>query len=170
MKIVLKDYIIIVMMSVLIGIGGIFLSFPLTPNIPFTMQIFFVFLICFILKPFSALLSVLFYFLIGILGFPVFSNGLSGLAPFISPTSGFLCGFLLFPLSLYIPLKSVLLRLILIFPFFYLAGIFVLSFVTNMSFIKSSAVVGIFIPIDILKLYSAYMISLRLNKIIKKEV
>ena len=82
----------------------------------------------------------------------------------------FLCGFILFPLSLYIPLKSVFLRLIIVFPFFYLTGIFVLAYFTNMSFIKSSAVVGIFIPIDILKLYSAYLISLRINKIIKKEV
>ena len=102
MNINLKDYIIIVMMSVLIGIGGVLLSFPLTPNVPFTMQIFFVFLICFILKPFHALLSILFYFLIGILGFPVFSNGLSGLAPFISPTSGFFMWFYTFSVkSLY---------------------------------------------------------------------
>lgn len=145
------------------------MSFPITPLIPFTMQIFFVFLVCFILTPTNALLSISFYLLLGIVGFPMFSGGMSGIAPFLSPTAGFLTGFLLFPLSLFLPLKNTFLKLLIVFPFFYLFGITVLSYISNMSFLKSASIVFIFIPIDIFKLYIAYIISKKINKVIKTD-
>lgn len=62
--------------------------------IPFTLQSFGLFLLIFCFGAKKALLSVLLYIAIGIVGIPVFSGFGAGIAVFFGPTGGFILGFL----------------------------------------------------------------------------
>ncbi len=61
--------------------------------VPFTLQSFGVFLVAGIM-PECAAVSVLIFIFLGFLGVPVFSAG-TGMAVFLSPTSGFILGFII---------------------------------------------------------------------------
>ena len=66
-----------------------------TPVVPFTLQVFGVALIAFVLPRKEAMLSVFLYILMGFLGIPVFSGWTGGLvATMAKPTVGFIIGFL----------------------------------------------------------------------------
>lgn len=67
---------------------------PTPWGIPFTMQVFGVALAGFIFEPLQSVISVFIYILLGIIGIPVFSGFRGGVSELISPTGGFLFGFL----------------------------------------------------------------------------
>lgn len=71
-------------------IGGL-VSIPLG-TVPITMQTFFIYLGVLVLKR-DAFLSVIIYLIMGLVGLPVFANGLSGYAVLLGPLGGFLLGF-----------------------------------------------------------------------------
>ena len=64
-----------------------------TPT-PITLQTMIISMISIMLPPSAAFLSVLTYTLIGLVGIPVFSGGTGGLGRLLSPTGGYILGFL----------------------------------------------------------------------------
>ncbi|TDA70736.1 MAG: biotin transporter BioY [Clostridia bacterium] len=71
------------------------LAIPLPGGVPFTMQLFGVFLTGSLLGGRWGAVAMLVYLLLGAAGMPVFSNGHGGLGWLLGPTGGFLIGFLL---------------------------------------------------------------------------
>lgn len=72
----------------------------LNVQIPFTLQSFCLFIIASFNKPKEFILIMILYYLLGILGCPVFAGGSSGASKFASGSGGFLYGFL--PVGLFI--------------------------------------------------------------------
>ncbi len=70
------------------------ISFDLPGGVPITLQTFSIFLIGNLLGPIQGVLSVLVYLFMGVIGIPVFSHFRAGANMLISPTGGFLIGFL----------------------------------------------------------------------------
>ncbi len=70
------------------------ISIPLPAGIPITLQTFSVILCGLILGPKNGTVSVFIYLLLGICGFPVFSNFRCGFSVLAGLTGGFLAGFI----------------------------------------------------------------------------
>jgi biotin transport system substrate-specific component len=77
--------------AAMIAVGGL-ISIPLVP-IPFSFQTFFVYLGVLKLRKY-AFMGVVIYIAMGLVGMPVFANGLAGYSVLIGPAGGFLIGFL----------------------------------------------------------------------------
>jgi len=75
----------------LITLGG-WISVPCFP-VPFTLQTLFILLSGAVMRRY-AVIPVGIYILMGILGFPVFHNGMAGLGILLGPTGGYIIGFL----------------------------------------------------------------------------
>ena len=75
----------------LITLGG-WVSVPFVP-VPFTLQTFFVLLAAAVMRR-QAIIPVTLYVLLGILGLPVFHNGMAGPGILLGPTGGYLIGFI----------------------------------------------------------------------------
>jgi biotin transport system substrate-specific component len=124
-----------------------------------------------LLKPFDALLSVLLYLVIGIIGLPVFSGLSSGLGVILGPTGGFL---LSFPLAAYLMSlfnkKTSIFRLLIIniifgIIFVYIIGIAFISIYTNKTYIDAAISMLIFIPIDLGKATIAAIVSHKMQSL-----
>lgn len=87
-----KDLVRISIFSALISISS-YISLPLGP-VPLTLQSLMVFLSCIILGK-HAVYSVLVFFFLGIMGLPVFSDGVNGIMKVFTPSFGFLLGMIL---------------------------------------------------------------------------
>lgn len=87
----------IVTFAVLVAVGAQ-VEIPHQP-VPFTLQTFFVLLAGSLLGARNGFLSMLFYLMIGLAGFPVFSSAGFGLARILGPTGGYL---LAFPIAAYV--------------------------------------------------------------------
>ena len=73
-----------------------YVSFPLPLSpVMITTQTIIINLIALILTPKQAFVTVSLYIIMGLIGLPVFSGGASGLAKILSPTGGFIMGFLI---------------------------------------------------------------------------
>nr|WP_321352025.1 biotin transporter BioY [uncultured Methanoregula sp.] len=75
----------------LITLGG-WISIPCFP-VPFTLQTLFILLSGAVMRRY-AVIPVCIYISMGILGFPVFHNGMAGLGILLGPTGGYIVGFL----------------------------------------------------------------------------
>ena len=78
--------------AALIAVGG-WISLPIFA-VPFTLQSLFVILAAAVMHK-KAVYPALLYVAAGLLGLPVFHNGLSGIGVLLGPTGGFLLGFIL---------------------------------------------------------------------------
>ncbi len=85
----------IVLVGVFVAITTIcaWISIPMVP-IPVTLQTIGVFLTASILGTKKGTVSIIIYILLGAVGLPVFSNFTGGIGILISPTGGFLIGFI----------------------------------------------------------------------------
>lgn len=92
MKLKVKDIAQIAMFAALTAIGA-FIKIPI-PIVPITLQVFFVTLAGVLLGSKKGALSQILYVLIGLVGFPIFTQG-GGLAYIFKPTFGYLLGFIL---------------------------------------------------------------------------
>jgi len=72
--------------------AGSFIRIPIPP-VPITMQSFFVLLSGMLLGPRAGALSQIVYFLLGLIGLPVFSGG-GGLSYVAKPSFGYILGFI----------------------------------------------------------------------------
>ena len=91
MKISTKDLTLVALFSALIAVGA-FIKIPLL-LVPITLQTLFVVLSALVLERRLAVLSVIVYIMIGLVGFPIFANG-GGINYIFSPTFGYLVAFI----------------------------------------------------------------------------
>ena len=159
------------------------LAIPLPIGVPFTLQVLMVMLTALILKPLYSVISLLLYVLLGVVGLPVFSGAKSGIGTILSPTGGFIIGFVLaaFFVSL---LKGVLGRklggkltvvryiivtVIIGIPVMYIPGIALYMVYTGADLVSAIVTLtSVFILLDIAKCVIASLIAVLLNKALAK--
>ena len=159
------------------------LAIPLPIGVPFTLQVLMVMLTALILKPLYSVISLLLYVLLGVVGLPVFSGAKSGIGTILSPTGGFIIGFVLaaFLVSL---LKGVLGRklggkltvvryiivtVIIGIPVMYIPGIALYMAYTGADLLSAVVTLtSVFILLDIAKCVLASIIAVPLNKALAK--
>ncbi len=152
-------------------------------GVPFTLQVLMVMLTALILKPLYSVISLLLYVLLGVVGLPVFSGAKSGIGTILSPTGGFIIGFVLaaFFVSL---LKGVLGRklggkltvvryiivtVIIGIPVMYIPGIALYMVYTGADLVSAIVTLtSVFILLDIAKCVIASLIAVPLNKALAK--
>ena len=91
MKISAKDLTLVALFSALIAVGA-FIKIPFL-LVPITLQTLFIVLSALVLDRKLAVLSVIVYIMIGLVGFPIFANG-GGINYIFSPTFGYLVSFI----------------------------------------------------------------------------
>ena len=155
------------MFAAMTAIGAfIRVPIPVSP-VPITLQVFFVLLAGLLLGSKWAGMSMIVYVMLGIIGFPVFSGGLSGIGVILGPTGGYLIGFIpgafvtglvneTFGRSTLAAIGAMIAGLATI----YLLGVAQLSVVAGLS-IPQSVVIGVlpFLIGDSIKLVAALIVS-----------
>lgn len=145
-----------------------YISFPIgTVNI--TLQVFAVFLIVLLSKSFDAIIITCLYAIMGTIGLPVFSAFSAG--GFASATYGFILGFILSSILIYIYNLLSKNNNLLIKGIIFLIGIYVIGLPYACLFLKSDlfSMLVYFLPyiaIDILKMIFASFVYKRLAKIL----
>ena len=91
MKISTKELTFVALFSALIAVGA-FIKIPFL-LVPITLQTLFIVLSALVLERKLAVLSVIVYIMIGLVGFPIFANG-GGINYIFSPTFGYLASFI----------------------------------------------------------------------------
>lgn len=79
------------------------------PSVPFTLQIFGVYMAVFALGGLKGTLAVAVYIALGLIGVPVFSGFKPGLPTLLGPTGGYIWGFLLSALFMWL-MQSVVIK------------------------------------------------------------
>ncbi len=150
------------------------ITIPLQP-IPFTLQMFGIYLISFLYSPKISLYTLIVYLLMGFLGLPVFTGFKGGFSTFLSPTIGFIFAF---PLVSLINAKShrslgFILSFILSSLVLYTFGIiglrFILKHVYQSPIALSTSIYKyalVFIPSDAL----SYIFSLKLSRKLNNKI
>lgn len=92
MKISTKEMVLVAMFTGLTAIGA-GISIPIG-NVPITMQSLFVILSGLILGPRLGSLSQIIYIVLGLIGVPIFANFTGGFQTIMSPSFGFIIGFI----------------------------------------------------------------------------
>lgn len=161
--------------AALTAVGALFrIPNPVSPEVPFTLQVFFVLLAGGLLRPLAAALSQIVYILLGALGVPVFAGGQAGIGVLVGPTGGYLFGFVAAALVVgllvgarrevgYLPMfGSMIIGVIVIYAF----GMVQLAAVLSLSLVGAFlAGVLTFIPFDLIKALIATLVALRLKKL-----
>lgn len=93
MKFNLKDMILCALFAALISIGAMG-SIPLPGGIPFSVQPLFAMMAGAVLGSKRGALSMTLYMLMGVVGLPVFSNGAGGPGYILTPSFGYIIGFI----------------------------------------------------------------------------
>ncbi len=150
----------------LIALGS-WISLPIG-NIPFTIQTLFVLLAGIIMHRYGAI-PVLLYVILGVLGLPLFHNGMAGIGVLLGPSGGYLIGFIFAALitGLAWEHKLQVIRIagiIAATAVIYLFGVTWLMYSLQLGFIPA-VVTGVlpFIPGDVIKGAAAYLIGKRLS-------
>jgi biotin transport system substrate-specific component len=147
---------------------GAFIRIPIPASpVPITLQVFFVLLAGLLLGSKWAGMSMIVYVMLGIIGFPAFSGGLSGIGVILGPAGGYLIGFIpgafvtglvteTFGRSTLAAIGAMIAGLAAI----YLLGAFQLSVVAGLS-VPQSVVIGVlpFLIGDSIKLVAALIVS-----------
>lgn len=84
-----------VALFVALMVVGAWINVTVIPDIPFTLQTFFALLAGLVLGRRAGALSQVIYLALGLAGLPVFAQFRGGIQSFLSPTFGFLLGFIL---------------------------------------------------------------------------
>ena len=158
---------------------GAQLAIPLPIGVPFTLQVLMVMLTALILKPLYSLISLLLYVLLGIIGLPVFSGAKSGIGTILSPTGGFIIGFVLaaFFVSLIVRalgkrlsgrltiVRCIISTVLIGIPVMYIPGIALYMVYTGADLVSAIVTLtSVFILLDIAKCVIATQIAVPLNK------
>ena len=155
------------------------LAIPLPIPVPFTLQVLIVVLIALVLKPVYALIAQSLYTLLGVVGLPVFSGGKSGIGAVLSPTGGFIIGFLFaaFFVSLLnkkLKIKNPFLRYFLAsvvagIPCIYIPGIAMYMAYVQVDLLSAVVTLtSVFILVDIGKCVIASLLAVPINKALSK--
>lgn len=176
-KINTKDLTILAIMAALMCVSA-YISIPL----PFTAasltaQTLVVNLIALLLTPKQAMLTVLIYILLGLIGLPVFSGGVGGAQKLFGPTGGYIFSwiFAVGAISLlkgkkYNFIRYSIITIIVGMPLIYIIGSIYMKYVTGMEW-KATLLAAVvpFIPLDILKCLLAVVIVKPLQSVIKSD-
>lgn len=149
---------------------------PILP-VPFTLQVLTVILVALILKPSYALAAQVLYTLLGVVGLPVFSGGRGGIGALLSPTGGFIIGFIAaaFFVSLLKGKNDSVFRYIAVSVFIGLPCIYVFGIAFYMIYANADlwkAIVdltSVFIALDAVKCVIASLLALMLKKALRSS-
>jgi biotin transport system substrate-specific component len=150
----------------LITLGG-WISIPCFP-VPFTLQTLFILLSGAVMRRY-AIIPVCIYIGMGMLGLPVFHNGMAGLGILLGPTGGYILGFLfaaiITGLAYETPSRHIrIVGLITATAVIYLFGIAWLMYSLGLSFIVAfTAGVLPFVIGDAIKVLAVYLIAERFS-------
>ena len=164
------DIVITALMTAVMCVAS-FVTIPVGA-VPVTLQTFVVYIACAVLGTKKAVISVVLYLLLGMLGLPVFSSFRGGIGVLVGATGGYILGFLLIALiSGLIIVKKQHNRIVMFFAFFagtlmcYLAGTlwYVIFYIGDMNFTNfigafSVCVVPFIVP-DIIKMIVASIVA-----------
>jgi len=151
---------------------------PFTP-VPITLQTLCVLSSGLFLGAWFGLLSMAFYLALGVMGFPAFSGGASGISAVTGVTGGYLLGFLLFSYcsgrlntAKWFRTKSLVVQLplfyVLSFLTIFLPGVSVLKLVTGVPWVAAFTLGYLpFIPGDLVKTFLAFSFARYLEEKIK---
>lgn len=138
--------------------------------VPFTLQVFALYLISMVNDKNTALYSTLVYIFIGFLGFPVFSGFKGGIMMLFSPTIGFIFGFIVL-VWVNNHFKTSLIGFMLATVCLYTLGLLGLHLVLKYHFhvllpLKKSIInyALVFLPTDFISYFLARIITKRLSK------
>lgn len=166
-----KELVSVALMTAL-TIGLSFIKIPFYP-VPFTLQTLAAMLAGVLLSRWAGVTSQVLYVIIGLLGLPIFSQG-GGFGYVFNPTFGyilFLPVLTLLVSILYGKLKllGIILPaiLLLFFGVFYYILIYKIPINKKVSRVFFGFAI-VFIPAEVLKAVSAWLLEIRLHKIIKK--
>ncbi|MGN0570275.1 MAG: biotin transporter BioY [Candidatus Fimenecus sp.] len=160
---------------------GAFIKIPI-PNLPITMQVFFVLLAGLVLEPKTAFFASFAYMFLGLVGLPIFTGG-GGIGYVFIPSFGFIIGFVIaasvMSLILHKAKKQPLWLLSLValagIIIIYLVGIPYFALITNgykggdksaIWFIQALLVP--FIPKEIISTVAAILVSYKLRPLLAK--
>ncbi len=151
------------------------ISIP-TPLVPFTLQIFAVTVVALTLSFKQVFYVIMTYIIMGLLGFPIFAGARGGIQMLLSPTLGFILGFMPYALILNTLSQKMKNRLL---PFailpgylvFYTLALTVLTlnfyYITQIDITLSKLLTSywlMFIPTDLLSIAIACILSNQLRK------
>lgn len=148
---------------------------PTPWGVPFTLQVFAVALSGFMFEPMQAVLSVVVYILLGIVGVPVFSGFRGGVSELLSPTGGFIFGFLFltFFCTLSLKTKSAFYKYMCCIAglcLCYIIGCAQFAFVSGNTFFTAFVCTCLpYIIKDIGCIASAYAVSVRIKRVLKSK-
>lgn len=172
-----KPMIYAALFAAITAIGALIeIPIPISP-VPLTLQVFFVLLAGLVLGSRWAGTGMAVYLLLGIVGFPVFSGGSSGIGTILGPTGGYLIGFV--PAAFITgwitetfgrSTSAVVCAMIAGLAAIYLPGIMQLSVVTGLT-VRESIVIGVlpFLIGDSVKLTAALIVSRRIGSVIEYD-
>lgn len=152
------------------------ISIPIGAS-PITMQVFGIILIILLAPGLDSIIIILLYVLMGSLGLPVFNGGSSGIA---SPTYGFIIGFLVSSILIYIyillfqkkrceKLADIIIKCIIFEIVIYICGISYFTIITSTkSFLGWLIYFLPYIGIDIIKCVFAILVYTKLFPLLKK--
>lgn len=147
------------------------IAIPLPGGIPFTLQVFGVFLSILLLGK-KAFWGMLTYLLLGVIGLPVFAQAQGGIGIILGPRGGYITGFVISGLvggyvveHAKFSLKGKILGTLISLVIIYFTGTIQLAFTTKLS-ISEALTVGTlpFISLDILKGVMAIVLSKYIHK------
>ena len=184
MKIKTKDFITVSLFAALTAVGA-FISIPLGA-VPITLQLLFTLLSGILLRENLGALSQIVYISLGLIGLPIFAGGKGGIGILLSPTFGFLIGYIICAFVLgklcsklieknKISFLNIMLICILGVIIVYLFGVpymyIILTKVNKISLtffgaLKSGCL--IFLPGDLLKVIVSSLFGIKLIPVIKR--
>ena len=144
---------------------------PFSP-VPITAQLLVVFMIALLLRPKCAVITVLVWLLLGVIGLPVFAGGNGGIGALAGPTGGYIVGYLLAGwivsavcVQVTKEYQKAIAMILIGLPIVYLAGTFWLKAVTGISW-QAVLVTGVlaYVPGDIAKAVAAIFVIRPLRK------
>lgn len=148
-----------------------FISIPIN-QIPYTLQTLVVFIILLTLPLKDSMLIFVIYLIMGLIGLPVFSGFTSG----ITPTLGFIIGFIILPiiykiLNIIIKIKNQnilnIINLFICLLILNVIGTLFYMFIMNLDFLSSLLICVVpFILIDVIKILASILITNRIKPIL----
>lgn len=154
-----------------------YLSFPIPfTTIPFTFLTLALLLTAFLLTPSQTFIVLIVYVLLGAVGLPVFVGGSGGIGALLSPSGGYLLGFIVaYPISSMLKghdakLLHYFVAGLVSIPITYFFGVAGLCLITKIS-ITQAIIIGAlpFIIGDIVKNFLAAYIGSHLQKVLPKD-
>ena len=176
-----KDLIQIALLTSMLSVASVFVI-PIGP-VPITLQVFFFLLIPALIGRMKGALTMSLYMLLGLIGFPVFAGGTGGFQSILSPAFGYIIGAILVSLvvgSLHKRSASTIEMLGTMFlgiVVLYIVGMsyqyFIMNQVLETSISWQTIIltnVTAFLPIDMIKAFTAGLVYQRLEAVLVRTV